>query len=170
GHDREHTGIHRRLERRQVHALDLVLAERQTRQVVVGIGVRVAVPRIVLRAGGDAGGLYAAHGRGDVPRDELCARAERPHADHRVARVCVHVGDGGDDDVGADRVHPTCDLISGRARGIRIVQYPELSRTWQGRAGARLEPGDAAALLVDADQRLRGDAMDLLAQRPGVTV
>ena len=55
---------------------------------------RVAVPGEVLGAGGDALPLRSAHERGDVASDELRVGAEAAHADHRVVRVRVHVGDG----------------------------------------------------------------------------
>src|SRR5690606_14988190 len=123
-----------------------------------------------LRAGGETGRLDAVDRGGDVPRDEGGVGAERPHPDHGVAWVGVDVGHGGDDDVGADRGDATADLVAGGAGGRDVVEGAELRRAGQRRAGAGLETGDTAALLVDADQRVRGEAVDLVAERSRVAV
>ena len=59
----------------------------------VRVDRRRAVAREVLRAGGDSALLEPGHERADVARDERGIRAERAHADDRVQRVRVDVGD-----------------------------------------------------------------------------
>ena len=63
------------------------------RQPEVGVDLRGAVAREVLRAGCDSALLQAAHEGGDVVRDEQGIGPERAHADDRVQRVGVDVGD-----------------------------------------------------------------------------
>ena len=92
-HDGARAGGDRRAERRQLHLPQLVERRRDDGEAEVRVDRRRAVAREVLGAGGDSALLETAHERADVTRDERWIRPERPHADDRVERIRVDVGD-----------------------------------------------------------------------------
>jgi len=139
-------------------------------QFLVGIGGGVAVPREMLPHRENAPG-EAPFVEGDAqPGDGFRVAGERPVPDHGVARIRVHVQDGGKIDVDPDGAELRRRRGAHR-RGDLLVAAAE-----EGARAGRREPGEgrvlqarhAAPLLVDGDQRprvpLSGGGTDFAAQ------
>ena len=133
-----------------MHALELVEPDRELGHRVVRVEVGVTVAREVLDARRGTGRSDASERRDRVPGDELGRLAERAHPDHRVARVGVDIGDGPEHDVRPDRERDPGELAAHGLGRCEVVDDPELRRARQRRPGGGLDPGDVAALLVDA--------------------
>ena len=108
----------------------------------------------VLGARGDALALRAGDEGRDVARDELGVGAEAAHADHRVARIRVRVGDGREVQVHAGARQLAGDRARDLLRQRDVVDGAEREVAGVRAAVLRLEPGDVSALLVDRDQEL----------------
>ncbi|KZE90308.1 hypothetical protein AVP42_03056 [Agromyces sp. NDB4Y10] len=170
GHDGRHARGDRGPERLEVDPLELALRHPEHGQAVVRVDVRVTVAGPVLGARGGAARADAAHECGGVARHEPGVVAERAHADHRIARVDVDVGDGGEHHVGADRGDPPRELGPDRLGRGQVVHVPELGGTGQRRAGGGLESGDVAALLVDADEHVVAPVVEVVRERRALVV
>src|SRR5690606_37943744 len=92
-------------------------------------------------------------------------RTERPHADDGIAWIGVHVGDRAEHDVDADLAGTSGEFGAGRGGGGDVVERAEQRGAGKRRSGGDLEAGDAAALLVYADQSLRIGLVDPGAQQ-----
>ena len=136
GHHRLHVCRDCSAERQQ-RELEVAL---DGRQIEVRVDVGVAVPREVLRAGGDALALRALDERRDVTGDELRVGAEAAHADHRVVRVRVHVGDRREVQVDAGAGELGGDRRGDVRRESRIVDDPEREIAGERAACRGLEP------------------------------
>ena len=103
--------------------------------------------------------------RGDVPRDELCVRAERADADDRVERVRVHVGDRREVEVDSG----VGELRSERGRHalcqLDVVDDAEGAVARVRASGRGLEPRHVAAFLVDRDQHVVALGAQIVGQR-----
>ena len=101
---RHHARDARRGERPEGHQLDALeplAVVLDARQLEVAVDAGVAVPREVLRAGGDAFALQAEREGDRVARDLVGIAREAAIADHRVRRVRVDIGDGGEVEIDA---------------------------------------------------------------------
>src|SRR5690606_19278495 len=122
---------------------------------VVGVDRGVAVPGEVLGAGGDPGGLQAADEGAGVAGDEFGVGAEGAQPDDGVVGVGVDVGGGRevDADAGGGQVLPQ---VAGERFGQGgVVHDAERVPAGTAAAGADLQPGHLAGLLVGADERVR---------------
>ncbi len=114
-----------------------------------------AVAGEVLATGPDARRAQAVREGRPVPGDQGRVGAERPYADHRVEGFAGDVEAGGEvvRDPGVGQ-----QLPEGRRAPLRevdVVDVPKRRVAGQRRAGAHLEAGDVAALLVAGDNQGR---------------
>ena len=142
---------------------------RDHRHVVVRVDGGVAVAGKVLGARGHAGGLQAANPGGGMAGDEVRIGAERAHADHRVVRVGVDVGVGGEVERDAEAGEFLTQMASDRRGQVDIVGGAEREVAGAGAAAVRLQARHVAGFLVDADDdvvgfgpQCRGEGRDLL--------
>jgi hypothetical protein len=151
GHHRPGAGGDPGPERHQLGGVQLGPRAGHGGHLVVRVGRCGSVSRKVLRAGRDAGPLQALHGGGHLPGGHLRRRAERPHTDHRVARIDVHVGDRGQvqGDPGASQ--PGSDRGVHRLGRRGVVKEAQRGSPRTGAAALGVQPGDVAALLVQCD-------------------
>ncbi|GAA4943599.1 hypothetical protein GCM10023238_06900 [Streptomyces heliomycini] len=159
----------RRPERPQFALVQRRGVEVDVRERVVRVDAGVAVAGEVLGAGGDAGRLQALDVGGGVPGDQVGVPAEGAHADHRVVGVGVDVGGRRPVEVDPARGEPAAQLAGDAPGQAGVVDGAERVVAGEGGAGADLQAGDVAALLVDGDQQvvplgpqLRGEGGDLL--------
>ena len=96
-------------------------------QPVMRVDDRVAVPRPVLHARGDAARLQGHDRRGDALRDDLRVGAERARSDHRVQRIIVHVAVGREHQVDPGGAQPRGQERPGLGGGVDREQ-PDLCR------------------------------------------
>ena len=121
-------------------------------EIKVAVDRGVAVPGEVLAAGEDVVLLQALEERDGVAHHGAGIAAEGAVADDRVRRVGVDVEDRREIEVESDGAELHGDGGGGAADEIEIVEQAELAHRRQreeGRGHAR----DAAALLIDADER-----------------
>ena len=122
--------------------------------LVVRVGAGGTVPREVLGAGRHPGALDAPDRGRDLPGRHHRVGAERPHPDHRVGRIEVHVGHRGQVQRHAGPGQPGADAGIDRLGGGRIVQPAQRGRTRRRAAPDGVQPGDVAALLVQAEHQV----------------
>ena len=158
-------GRDRSRERHQLARCQHVERRGDARRAEVGVGARVAMAREVLGAGRHPAGVEAVERGDDVPGDELRRRAERAHADHRVARIGVDVGDRGEREIDAQLGEALTEAGARRRRQVGVVDEPERRRARRVAAPRRVEAGDVAALLVDRDHDVGTGRLQLGAQR-----
>ena len=117
----------------------------------MGVGPAGPVTGEVLDAGGRPTALQAPDRGGDVPGRAGSVGPERPHADHRVERLDVDVGDrrevGRHPGVGQPRADRGVRLLGRR----HVVEVPEGGGARARAAAEGVQPGDVAALLVQGD-------------------
>ena len=135
------------------------------RQLEVRVLQRVAVPREVLGARGDAAGLEPRDESGHMARDELRVRAERANADDRVVRGRVHVRDRCEVEVDARAGQVGGHRAGHGPRQLDVVDDPERPVSGIRAAFASLEARDVAALLVDGDHELGPLGAECVSQR-----
>ena len=124
--------------------------------VEVGIARRRAMPGEVLRAARDSGALRPLHPRGGEGRDRGRIVAERPRPDDRVARLAVHVADGGVIHGDAVRREALRDRARRAARVADLAGRGDRHRAREHRAIG--DTHDGAALLIDGDRDRRQPA------------
>jgi hypothetical protein len=165
GHDGPGARRDRGLERHQLPAAQQIRRHVQHRQAHVRVDRHVAVAREVLDARRDARLLVRRRPGPDVPGGQLRVRGEAAHADHRVGRVGVDVGDRGQVERHAGRGEPPRHGPRDVGRQRHVVEPTEHRVARVGRAGGGVQPGDVAALLVDGDDGGRVGGTDLPGQR-----
>ncbi len=157
GEHRVDAGVDRRGERHQLAARQHVHRRVDARRAEVGVGAGVAVTGEVLGARGRRRRRGSPSTAATTWRaTTLGRRAERAHADHRVARVGVDVGDRRQREVDAQPrrgVRPSS--ANAAVVSVDVVDEAERRRARRVAAPRRVEAGDVAALLVDGDRRRR---------------
>ncbi|CAM5599114.1 hypothetical protein SFUMM280S_07720 [Streptomyces fumanus] len=168
-HHRPGAGLDRRAERHQVAFGQHGGVGVDARHRVVGVDGGVAVAGEVLGAGGHTRRLQAGDVGGGVPGDQGGVGAEGPYADHRVVGVGVDVGGRGPVEVHAAGGEAAAQFGGDAPGQLHVVDRAERVVAGEGGAGAHLQTGDVAALLVDGDQhvvafgaQLGGERGDLL--------
>jgi hypothetical protein len=119
----------------------------------VRIEGRVAVPWEVLRRRRDTCALRSAHPCRRELGDALRVITEGARADHRVARLDVHVADGCVVHGDPVREQPLADRAGGALCVARIAGCPDRHRAWEDRAIA--DAHDGPAFLIDRDRNRR---------------
>jgi hypothetical protein len=128
---------------------------RDDRQLVVRIGVRVAVPGEVLAAAHQPGAAQPAPERHRVGAHRGGVAAEGAVADDRVGGVCVYVEHGREVPADAQRRHLFAQRPPHGRRPRRIAARTHRLHRWPlGRRGAH--PLHQPALLIDRHQQRRG--------------
>src|SRR5690606_15760321 len=153
-HDRPGAGRDGRPERPQLPLVQGRGVQVDVRQGVVGVDVGVTVPGEVLGAGGHAGGLQALDVGGGVPGDQGGVPAEGAHPDDRVGGVGVDVGRGSPVEVDAAGREPAAQFPGDVPGEGGVVDGAQGVGAGEGGAGADLQAGDVAALLVDGDEEV----------------
>ena len=126
----------------------------------------VPVPGKVFGAGRDALALQALDEGRDMGRNPGRPIPEGAHANHRVQRLDVDVGDRREIQVDSGLVEITADR-GGHVAGQReVIDLAQGQVAWIGAARPGLQTGDVAALLVDRNHRVGAALMELGAQ-PG---
>ena len=117
-HDAGDARFNRRPERYQFHRVELGAVAFHHRQREMRVGVGVAVAGKVFRRGRDARALHAADERRPQVRYRGGVLAERSRVDDRVGWIVVHIDDGRECKVNADRP----GLDAGDAAGLLGVR------------------------------------------------
>ena len=149
GHDQRDVSRNRLAERHELDRLDTVRRMFHDRQLVMRVGDGVSVSREMLAAGGDARLLQRPDDRPPEPGDILGALGQRAIANHRVLRVRMDVEHRRE----VERNPDGLELRRQRARKPRrqrLVAAPSQRLHRRPHRKWRLQPGDAAALLVHA--------------------
>ncbi len=154
GHHGPGPRVHGGDERRQRGQRESAGVGRDPGQPVMGVDDGVAVAGEVLGARGDTRRLQPPHPGGGVPGDDIGARPEGTHPDHRIQRVGVDVGARRVVQGDAGGVQLPADVAGDLLGDIDVVQRAERKAARTGRPGAGLQPGDVARLLVHRDHEV----------------
>ena len=155
GHERRDPLARGAAEGEEFAAKERLSSRPDDRKLFVGVGGRVPVSREMFPDREDPPGERSLRERDPESGRGVRVRGERPVPDHRVARVAVHVEDRGEVHVDPHRPQFGGDR---RAQGFRHGLVPaaeEGAGAGRGKVRERslAEPRDAAAFLVDRDQR-----------------